>query len=103
MLDQMQAPVIPSVSDQAYKDVRTMQLKSPREQPFSMPFLMWVYSELLEEVFDKLPPEEHKMVDTLLMLNTYVTRADSGKPFTGMDVETLTDVLAQSTHMMSWE
>ena len=103
MLDQMQAPVVTTVSEQAYKEVRSMQLDSAQEQPFSLPFLLWMYSELLEEVFKQLPAKHHRAVDTLLMLNTYVIRAENGKPMTGFQVETLTDVLAQSTHLMSWE
>lgn len=103
MLQTTQDPALAVVTNEAFEAVRMMQLKTPQEQPFAKPFLLWMYSELLEEVFEHLPQEYHKKVDTLLMMNTYVIRADVGVPMTGLEVETLTDVLAEVSHMMSWD
>ena len=97
-----QDPTMPQISDQAYIAVRTMQLKSPDEQPFSLNFLIWLQLEYQEEVFRQLSKKDGEMVDTLLMLNTYIDKAESGAMI-GQDVEILIDVVGQATRLMSWE
>lgn len=80
MTEVPQAPV----TEESDSAVRSMQLTTAQEQPFAKPFLMWMYAEFLDDVFSHLPQEYHREVDALLMLNTYVMRADLNPLMTGL-------------------
>jgi len=86
----------------SYFEVRKMQLKAKEKNPFSMPFLYWMYQKFMEDVFSRLSKKDAQRVDCLLMLITYTHRADENK-LTGMDVENLYAILGQISHLMEWE
>ncbi len=104
MLDQLQAPAIlqPAPADEMYTAVRLRQMQAKVENPYSMPFLLWMYERLLDEVLAGLTGEQKRQVDTLLMLSACVYKAEY-RDLRGFDLDALTETLAQSTLMMSWD
>lgn len=102
MLNQTQAPVMTAPTDESYIAVRMREMRMTVENPFSLCFLFWMHERLFEKALDGLSEEQAGRVETLLMFNTCIHKAEY-KDLRGFELDILTDIVAKSTHMIAWE
>lgn len=93
------------IESQPYGEVRAVQLQAQVQTRFSSSFLYHLQSRLIETVDERLKvsgdAETRTMVDNLVMLLMLNGKVEFGK-LTGLDDETLADVVAQSTRLVEW-
>ena len=106
MQDVRNNDIVAFVGDLPYQEVRAEQLHAPAKTGFSSPFLYFVQNHLLDAIYERLKASgdsvTEQMVDTLVMLIMLNGKVEFNA-LTGLDEETLTDVLAQSTRLVDWQ